>query len=75
MIDEEKVEAPIWILVKIRETLRMTNNLCIEKHYTGCYARMVREAQIMIEKIIKNEEITGGEYIQAMNEVAEREGN
>lgn len=70
---EEMVEVPKWILNKVRETIRLTNNLCIEKHYTGCYARMVREAQIMVEKILNNEEITGSEYIQAMNEVAKRD--
>ena len=83
MTQEENVIIPRWFLERIEDTLRIQYNINLDKK-TGetCQDRNIKESLNGVRKLLKGEELTGGERLEKLqasipsnlDEVAEEYG-
>lgn len=67
MTKEENFTIPRWFLERIEDTLRIQYNINLDKK-TGetCQDRNVKEALNGVRKLLKGEELTGGERLEKL---------
>ena len=65
MTREENITVPRWFLETVEDTLRIQNNINLDKS-TGetCQDRNVKESLNGLRKLLRGEELTGGERLE-----------
>lgn len=63
---EESVLVQRWVLEDISDVLRQMHNMIIENKMKSAFSRQVLTAESQLNKTLKDEEITGKEYLEAM---------
>ena len=84
MTREDNITIPRWFLENVEDTLRIQNNINLDKK-TGetCQDRNIKESLNGIRKLLRGEELTGGERLENLqpslpsnlDEVAEKYAN
>ena len=67
MLQKENITMPRWFLERIEDTLRIQNNINLDKK-TGetCQDRNVKESLNGVRKLLRGEELTGGERLERL---------
>lgn len=64
---EEIIEVPIWVLENIENTLRIQNNINIERgNGETCQDRNIRQSLNYVRKLLRGIELTGGERLEKL---------
>ena len=65
MTREDNITIPRWFLENVEDTLRIQNNINLDKK-TGetCQDRNIKESLNGIRKLLRGEELTGGERLE-----------
>ena len=68
MAKEDNIVIPRWFLEVVEDTLRIQNNINIDKE-TGetCQDRNVRQSLNGVRKLLNGEELTGGERLERLH--------
>lgn len=67
MIEKENITVPRWFLEVVEDTLRIQNNINLEKE-TGetCQDRNIKQSLNGVRKLLKGEELTGMERLEKL---------
>lgn len=67
MVQEENIIIPRWFLERIEDTLRIQHNINLyRKGGETCQDRNIKESLNGVRKLLKGEELTGGERLEKL---------